>query len=78
MNIYEPFTPGNPSDNNNLSNTTGDTSDDDEEEVIPGTPSDPIPPTDYPIGEPWILLFLAAAAAGVIYTRNQKLTSEKL
>lgn len=76
VNIYEPFTPGNPSDNNNPSNT-GDTSDDDEEEVIPGTPSDPLPPTEYPIGELWILLLFAAASAALIYIKNKTLTSEK-
>ena len=77
VNIYEPFTPGNPSDNNNPSNTTGDTSDDDEEEVIPGTPSDPVPPTEYPIGEPWLMLLFAAAATAVVYAKNKTLTPKK-
>ena len=79
INIFAPFSNEIPSDKNNPANnggTSNDDDDDDDEEVIPGTPSDPIPPTEYPIGEPWIML-LFAAAAGIIYTRNQKLTSEK-
>lgn len=71
LTIYEPFTPNNPSDNNNPANNGGTSNDEeDEEEVIPGTPSDPRPPTEYPIGEPWIMLLFAAILWAVTGSRR--------
>ena len=80
INIFAPFSNEIPSDKNNPANnggTSNDDDDEDDEEVIPGTPSDPVPPTEYPIGEPWIMLLFAAVATAVVYAKNKTLTPKK-
>ena len=81
--IYEPFSGLTPSSSNGGNNQPSGISGRRNTTIDPGNGDDWGSNSDggdqensYPIGEPWIMLFLAAAAAGVVYIKRRSATKK--
>lgn len=74
--IYEPFSGLTPSSSNSGNNQPSGISGRRNAFGQPETENPGQEGTEYPIGEPWIMLAFAAAAAGVVYIKRRSATKK--